>query len=248
MLKAVQHVKAFQQPYKTARIGLSMSVYGYVRVSTNEQVKGQSLDEQQRRINGVAMINGQEVARMFCDPGVSGSVHLGSRAAGQELLEALQKGDTVIVSKLDRAFRSAADALTTAETWKKKGFSLIVADMGPEPITGNGAAKMFFGMLALVAEFERDRITERITEGKKAKRLKGGYLGGARPYGYAIQGQGKDAIILPIPSEQDIINLILNKRDAGTSLRKISEAIEKETGERLSHMTVGRIIKDSDDR
>lgn len=221
-----------------------MAIYGYVRVSTNEQAKGQSLAEQERRINGAAMINGQEVTWTYSDSGVSGSVHLANRAAGKDLLEVMQKGDTVIVSKLDRAFRSAADALTTAELWKKKGFNLIVSDMGPEPITGNGAAKMFFGMLALVAEFERDRITERVMEGKKAKRAKGGYLGGARPYGYSVSGEGKEAALVPIPQEQAVIRLIFQKRDTGLSFRKIAATIKEETGEKLSHVTIGRIIND----
>src|ERR671917_2564176 len=103
---------------------------------------------------------------------------LAERPGGRELLAVLRPGDTVIVAKLDRAFRNAADALATAETWKKRGVDLIVADMGTEPVTQNGVSRMFFGMLALVAQFERERIAERTAEGRAAKRRAGGHIGG----------------------------------------------------------------------
>ena len=52
-----------------------------------------------------------------------------TRPAGSELTRTLATGDTLIVAKLDRAFRNAADALATAEQWKKRGIDLIIADM-----------------------------------------------------------------------------------------------------------------------
>ena len=73
---------------------------------------------------------GLAVARVFEEPGVSGGTALADRPGGRELLAVLRPGDTVIVGKLDRAFRNAADALATAEAWKRRGVDLIVADMG----------------------------------------------------------------------------------------------------------------------
>ena len=63
----------------------------------------------------------------------------------------LQAGDLLIVSRLDRAFRSAADALTKADSWKRLGIRLIVADMGADPVTDNGVAKLFFTVLAAMS-------------------------------------------------------------------------------------------------
>lgn len=73
------------------------------------------------------------------------------------------------MAKLDRAFRNAADALATAEQLNAQKIDLIVADMGSEPVIQNGVSRMFFGMLALVAEFERERIRERLADGRGAK-------------------------------------------------------------------------------
>ena len=89
-----------------------MAVYGYCRVSTARQVEdGLSLEVQRRQVEGYAQMHGLALARVFLEQGVSGSVPLGERPAGRELMAALQSGDAVIAAKLDRAFRSALDAL-----------------------------------------------------------------------------------------------------------------------------------------
>jgi DNA invertase Pin-like site-specific DNA recombinase len=121
------------------------------------------------------------------------------------LLARLQKGDALIVAKLDRAFRNAADALATAEQLKARKVDLIVADMGSEPVTQNGVSRMFFGMLALVAEFERERTRERLADGRGAKRAAGGHIGGSAPFGYHKVGAGRSARLEPIPEQQDAI-------------------------------------------
>ena len=139
-----------------------MATYGYIRVSTAEQAEGSSLEDQKRRIGGLALAIDLTLDLCFDDVGVSGSIPLVNRPSGSRLCAALDTGDSIIVAKLDRLFRSAADALAMAETLKKQGVNLYILDMGTEPVTANGASRMFFGMLALVAEFERTRIKERL--------------------------------------------------------------------------------------
>ena len=152
-----------------------MSVFGYIRVSTTEQAGDDrtSLDTQRRKIAAAAELSGLSVDQFIEEPGVSGSLPMTGRPEGGPLLDRLVKGDVLICAKLDRAFRNAADALATAERLKARKVDLIVADMGSEPVTQNGVSRMFFGMLALVAEFERDRIKERSAEGRIAKRRDG---------------------------------------------------------------------------
>ena len=76
------------------------------------------------------------------------------------MLAAVEKGDVIIAPKLDRAFRSAADALTVLEELKDQGIGLHLIDLGGS-VTDNGISKMVFTILAAVAEGERDRIRER---------------------------------------------------------------------------------------
>ena len=218
-----------------------MATHGYTRVSTTEQASGTSLEEQRRRIEGIAMARGEELAEVHTDAGVSGSVAFDQRPAGKRLLKCLERGDTVIVAKLDRAFRSAEDALTRARLWKELGVGLVVADMGLEPVTENGASRMFFGMLALVAEFERERIRERMVDGRRAKAKAGGHNGGKRPFGYAVEGSGKEARLVPLPNEQELIRRVLALHRQGRSLRTISAALAEE-GHRLSHVGVKRLL------
>ena len=106
-------------------------------------------------------MRGVQLDRLFVESGVTGSIALEARPAGRELCELLNPTDTLIVAELDRAFRNAAEALTRADAWRRARIDPIVADMGSDPVTGNGVVKMFFGMLALVAEFERERIKGR---------------------------------------------------------------------------------------
>ena len=181
-------------------------ILGYVRCSTDEQINGTSPGEQERVIRGIAMAKGADSfdVGIYADLGVSGAMPLAQRPQGGEMLANMQRGDTVIACKMDRLFRSASDALATAEQFKRAGVHLILVDMGMEPVTENGTAKMFFGMLALVAEFERDRIAERMQDGRRAKKKQGGCIGQV-PYGFRKVGQGKESRLEPIPEEQDII-------------------------------------------
>jgi len=109
---------------------------------------------QQQQITGYAMMKGWQVAGFFVEHGESGSVPLADRPEGQRLLTAAGKGDVIITAKLDRAFRSAADALAVLEEFKDQGIALHMIDLGGD-VTGNGISKMVFTILAAVAEGER---------------------------------------------------------------------------------------------
>lgn len=216
-----------------------MAVYGYRRVSADSQEDGTSLQEQTRRITGLTMMQDLGEVVMFEDV-CSGSIPLADREGGAAMLAGLKAGDSVIVTKLDRVFRNATDALTQADWFKANGVSLYLIDMGNEPVTNAGASRMFFGMLALMAEFERARIHERTQDGKKAKSAKGGHVGGSRPFGYEVVGKGKAAVLVPREGEHEYIASILERRAAGESLRSISTWLAGQ-GIALSHVGVGNV-------
>jgi DNA invertase Pin-like site-specific DNA recombinase len=222
-----------------------MAAYGYVRVSSAEQAGDDrsSLETQRSKVAAVAVLAGLTVARIFEEPGVSGGLALAERPGGRALLAALRPGDTLIVSRLDRAFRNAADALAMAEAWKRGGVDLILADMGTEPVTQNGASRMFFGMLALVAEFERERIKERSAEGRAAKRRAGGHIGGTTPFGYRKIGAGRAAHLEPDPAQQAAIDTVRALAAAGKASRAIAAAVQAQHGLDLSHVTVAKLLR-----
>jgi DNA invertase Pin-like site-specific DNA recombinase len=185
-----------------------------------------------------AELAGLTLDELIEEPGVSGSKPLGDRPEGGPLLARLGKGDVLIVAKLDRAFRNAADALATAERLKARKVDLIVADMGSEPVTQNGVSRMFFGMLALVAEFERERIRERSAEGRAAKRQGGGHIGGSAPFGYRKIGAGRAARLEPDPVQQAALAEMQKLAAEGLASRAIAAAVRARHGLAVSHVTV----------
>jgi DNA invertase Pin-like site-specific DNA recombinase len=212
-----------------------MAVYGYTRVSTAEQAGDDrtSLQTQRQRILQAAGLAGLQVDEFIEEAGVSGSKPLANRPVGGPLLARLQKGDTLVIAKLDRGFRNAADALAVAEMLRARKVDLIVADMGSEPVTQNGVSRMFFGMLALVAEFERSRLHD----GRTAKRREGGHIGGSTPFGFRKLGTGRAARLEPIPEQQEALRRIKALRAEGKSLRAIAAELATE-GHRISHVSV----------
>jgi putative DNA-invertase from lambdoid prophage Rac len=215
-----------------------MAVYGYVRVSTDRQADdGESLGTQQRIIEGYAMMNGLALDKIFVERGVTGSKPLGERPEGARLLAALEVGDVVITSKLDRMFRSALDALDVLGRLKQRGVNLHMIDLGGD-VTGNGVSKLVFTILSAVAEAERDRIRERIRDVKSDQRKRKRYLGGIVPFGWQI---GDDGALVKVPDQQRAIQRIIELRRNGLSLRAISASIAAE-GVKLSHEGVKNVL------
>lgn len=194
-------------------------ILSYCRVSTKDQAEEgtTSLAEQERKNRALAQMRGADPFDVvsYVDAGVSGSIPLAARPAGGKMLDEAREGDIICASKLDRLFRSASDALTTVEQFAEKGIKLILIDVGIEPVNSNGTAKLFFQMLAAFAEFERGRIAERMTDGRRCKKERKGHIGGSAPYGYKIVGYGREAKLEEIPEEQIVIDVAVDAARKG---------------------------------
>lgn len=140
-----------------------MSKFGYARVSTDDQ----SLDLQTEALKQAG-----------CDP-IRSEVASGTSTKGrselQTLLDFLGKGDTLIVTRVDRLARSIADLQTIVGTIRDKKASLRALD---QPIdTSTAAGKAFFDVLGVFAEFETNIRRERQMEGIARAKAKGVYKG-----------------------------------------------------------------------
>ena len=198
-----------------------MAVYGYVRVSTTQQAEeGESLGAQRRTIEGYAMMHGLKLDRVFVERAVSGSRPIAERPEGAKLLSAARAGDVIITPKLDRMFRSALDALNILAQLRKQGISLHMIDLGGD-VTGNGISKLVFTILSAVAEAERDRTRERITEVKRDQRSRGRFLGGDVPFGYQLA----DDSLVPEPRQQEAIRHAKRLKAKGASFRAIADVL-----------------------
>ena len=201
-----------------------MRAVGYVRVSTAEQAKeGVSLESQAAEIRRYAAARGWVLVNIARDDGVSGSVPLAHRKGGEALMRALETADAdaVIVTKLDRAFRDAADCLNVTKVWDEAGIPLVIITLGVDTSTPMG--RMFLTMTAAFAELERAQIGERTRDAMAEVKRQGGEVGRA-PFGWRY-GTEKDArgrrVKVQVPEQQATIKRIVDLYRGGESLRTI---------------------------
>lgn len=220
------------------------TIHLYSRVSTLAQADdGHSLDAQARALRAYVDLHRlsdapQAAVVDYVDRAVSGAMPLGDRPAGERLLAAVQSGDTVVATKLDRMFRSALDALSALEHFREAGVALHLIDLGGD-VCGNGIARLVFTILSAVAEAERERIGERIRDVVADRRKRGMWLGGARaPFGYDVGEYGK---LVENPHEQASLVVARDMRARGASYRTIATALA-ERGTPLSWQGVGRAL------
>lgn len=216
-------------------------IYGYIRVSSYGQLDGASPEEQEQQIRAAAVIVKGGEPEIFFEKAVSGGTPLQNRPAGKLLLAKLQPGDTLIVTKMDRLFRNLTDALLVAEKWKAEGINLIMLNFGLDPITRDGVGRLFFNMMAVMADFEKIQILERTQEGKRNKREKGGHTGGKKPFGKDIVGSGREAMLVDNDLEQMAIRYAMHLIDGGASYRTAAQRINEAVGLKVSHETLRRI-------
>jgi DNA invertase Pin-like site-specific DNA recombinase len=215
-----------------------MAVYGYCRVSTDKQAEeGESLGAQERALTGYAAYKGLEEPRLFVEEGISGSVYLQERPEGKKLWEVLQRGDTVLITKLDRAFRDALNAIQTAKYCEDNGIHLHILDMGGDVIE-NGNAQLMFNILACFSEWVRKGIAENVRFTKADQKARGRYLGGSVPFGFKLDENGA---LQEDPEQQKALALARDLRAKKVSLRKISAQLAT-LGHKVSHVTLSGLL------
>ncbi|SMB98650.1 site-specific DNA recombinase [Thermanaeromonas toyohensis ToBE] len=166
----------------------------YLRVSTEEQVKhGYSLAEQREACYRRAISLGAAVILEFADEGVSGATL--DRPGLNALREAVQEGriDVIIVRDPDRLSRRLAHQLLLTEEFEKAGVRLDFLDFTWQD-TPEG--RMFYAIRGAIAEFEKEKIRERMIRGKTQKARQGGIPIGFYNYGYNYDPErGKVSIL-----------------------------------------------------
>lgn len=161
-----------------------MMVFGYARVSTDNQLDNYSIPEQVQRIEAYCAAKGWVLLKTYTDGGYSGGTT--DRPALRQMLSALRENqvDAVVVYKLDRLSRSQKDTLTLIEDeLLAHGTDFVSINENFDTSTPFGRAMI--GILSVFAQLEKDQITERFTMGRIG-RGKAGYFhgGGNAPTGY----------------------------------------------------------------
>jgi DNA invertase Pin-like site-specific DNA recombinase len=216
---------------------------GYIRVSSEEQAdSGLGLEAQRQRIAAYCAMKGLHLAEVFADP-ISGGKPLASRPAGSQLLAAANKSKIlVIVAKLDRLFRSVADAANVIADFDRKGIQLV--SIGESFDMSSAYGQAMAQMASVFAELERAMIRERTRSAMNVKRARGERISGHAPFGWDF---GRGGRLVRNAREQQIIARVRRLRAQGLSYRGIATRLEHEgirpkRGRRWVHNTVKSVL------
>lgn len=174
------------------------------------QVEGYSLEAQKERLTKYADFQNMEVVREYCDAGKSGKSIAGRPEFAQMLQDVADDRDGVdyiLVFKLSRFGRNAADVLNSLQYIQDFGVNLICVEDGIDSSKDSG--KLTITVLSAVAEIERENILVQTMEGRKQKAREGKWNGGVAPFGYNTDSKGDTLIIEP--DEAEIVKIIYDK-------------------------------------
>ena len=146
------------------------ATFAYGRVSTTQQ----TTDNQRLELAQAGFTIDDEY--WFSDEGISGKTCAMQRPEFGRLLTKIRKGETLVVSKLDRLGRDAIDVIQTIRLLGERKVKVIVLQLGNTDLT-SAAGKLLLTMLAAVAEMERDLLVERTQAGLQRAKAEGKILG-----------------------------------------------------------------------
>jgi len=185
-----------------------IKVYLYTRVSTLMQMDGYSLDAQKNKMKAFCDYNGYEIAGEYEDAGKSGK-SIEGREAFNRMMDDIRSGKDgvsfVLVFKLSRFGRNAADVLSALQVMQDYGVNLICVEDGID--SSKDAGKLMISVLSAVAEIERENIRVQTMEGRIQKAREGKWNGGFAPYGYEL----KDGKLYINEEEAEAIRIIYDR-------------------------------------
>lgn len=200
---------------KKKRIG------GYIRVSTEKQVMGYSIEGQITQIEQYCQFNSYELVDIYADRGISGKSM--NRPELQRMLNDAKNGklDCVMVYKTNRLARNTSDLLTIVEELHRQNVEFFSLSERME--VKNSTGKLMLQILASFSEFERNTILENIYNGQHQRALEGYYQGNL-PLGYNNIPDNKKELMIN-QHEANIVKYIFESYAKGHGYRKIANAL-----------------------
>ena len=195
---------------------------GYTRVSTEQQAaSGLGLEAQQQAISEAASRLGLVLGETFIDSGLSGKLGLEDRPSLFAAINALKRGDVLIVAKRDRLGRDVVAVAMIERLVERKGCRILSADG-----SGNGddaASLLQRRILDAFAEYEALIIGQRTKAALAAKRGRG-ERNGNLPYGFRADGQ----TLIAHAAEQQVLAVLRELQQEGLTLRAIAAELNRQ--------------------
>ena len=203
-----------------------MNVFLYGRHSTAKQSATEDVQRAacEAYFKHTLKPKGGVLAGWHYDAAVSGGTSFGDRPEGIKVWVSAKKGDYIVVSKLDRAFRSLIDGANCVEALKHRGVHFVALDLGLDTSTPMGEFALHIFLAA--AQMHRRYISERTSEVIRHKLAQGKHHAGQRssaPIGWRQSGTGW----IEDPVEREQVEKLCEMHEQGMSVARIEQAISK---------------------
>ena len=189
--------------------------YTYLRVSTEKQVDGYSIDAQRKNVQKLADLKDFEIVQEYVDAGFSGA-DVQNRPAFTQMMKDIENekdGITYVLSfKLSRLGRNAIDTLESLRKMQEHGVNILTDDGAVDSSSAYG--NFFILIMSGLAEMERENILAQTFAGRVEKARQGRYNGGQAPYGYRIRpaaNKNEKGILEINEDEAPLIRLIFDR-------------------------------------
>ena len=219
-----------------------MTIYAYCRTSELED----SMD--QDRLNGIlepellgiqtyCLQKGWYMTQTITETNCRWNQEFVDRERGKLLLEAMNPGDVLLCSRLERIASSSQEVQMLVNLFSQRQIALHVVELGGD-ITDPELTVSVSRAVSIFAALEKRKSAERIKGVKQRQKQQGRYLGGSRPFGYMIHDNGR---LIENPMEQKVLKRIFELKREGKSLRSISNEVSTPVMP-ISFKTVQRLL------